>query len=185
MRKLLYLIIITLILSGCAATWTYDNTNYPTSAKAIEAVRQDVRVKVNSIQKLDKAIEDSVLIYVPSLHWSRKGVVVTGNASEEQIKYVATVLYYGFHGMAEGLKRRGLFKSTYISDFSQRDPLSAPNYKYLMWLRLDRDEAQWMISPGNDTSLATPLYTSPISDGGDRVATFVKSVEQYITRDAS
>lgn len=159
----------------------YDNQNYATSAEAVEAARQDIRTKVNSVPARKEPIANTVLVYTPSLAWARRAVLIRGNAGEEQIRYVATVLYYGFYAMAEGLKRRNLFRSIQISEFSQRDPLSGPNYQYLVWFRLDGpDSGQWMISPGDDTSAATPLYTSPISGGGDRIGSFVNSIEEYI-----
>lgn len=174
---------LTLGLSACVtASWTYDNQNYATSTAATEAARNDVRQKVASIPKRNEPLSQSVLIYTPSLTWSRHAVLVTHPANEEQIRYVATVLYYGFYAMTQAVERRGIFTKTHIQEFSQRDPLSDPAYDYILWLRLDGpDSAQWMISPGSDISAASPLATSPISNPGDRMLEFVQSVEQHVT----
>lgn len=168
------------ILAGCA-TWTYDGRNYNSSMEAIEAARQDVRRKVAEVNEREAPLAGSVLILTPSVSWSRQAVVVTGAATEEIIQYIATVLYYGFYGMAESVQRRNIFRETSIQEFSQRDPLGNAQYDYLIWLRLDGpDSAQWMISPGKDTSAARSLYHSPTSDPGDRMARFVESVERHV-----
>ena len=174
---------LTLLLSSCAtATWTYDNVNYPTSAAATEAARNDVRQKVASVPRRDTPVAESVLIYTPSISWSRQAVLVTPPANEEQVRYVATVMYYGFYSMAEAVERRGIFQKTHLQEFSQRDPLANPNYEYIIWLRLDGpDSAKWMIAPGSDTSSASPLATSPISNPGDRMLQFVNDIERHVT----
>jgi hypothetical protein len=85
--------------------------------------------------------------------------------------------------MAEGLEQRKTFSSLHVEEFAQRDPLPHPEYDYIVWARLDGpDSGKWMIAPGKDTSQATPLYISPISDAGDRLSKFVESVEQYLTK---
>lgn len=176
----------SLCVAGCAtATWTYDNRNYPTSTAAAEAARSDVRQKVAAVPRREAPLSESVLIHTPSLSWSRQAVLVKPPVSEEQIRYVATVLYYGFYSMAEAVERRGIFDRTHIQEFAQRDPLSNPTYDYILWLRLDGpDSARWMISPGNDTSSASPLATSPIADPGDRILQFVQSVEHHVMKSA-
>ncbi|MFK7976400.1 MAG: hypothetical protein AB8C02_09710 [Halioglobus sp.] len=183
MKKIGLIAIFVAFLTSCAATWTYDNQNYTTSAQAIEAARADMRGKLNSVTPLENAVKGSILVYTPSVNWSRNAVLVTGAASEEQIRYIATVLYYGFYAMAEGVKKRNIIETVDIKEFSQRDPLSAPSYDYILWARVDNpDSSQWMISPGSDTSSPTPIYTSPISDGGDRINAFVGSVSEYIAK---
>lgn len=171
-------------VSACAsAWWSYDNKKYPTSEEATEAARQDVRRHVQEVQPRTAPLAESALIYTPSLAWSRQGVRTTGAASDEQIRYVSSVLYYGFYGVAEGVQRRGVFRAANITEFSQRDPLGDAKYQYVIWLRLDGpDQAQWMISPGRDTSAATPLFMSPISDAGDRIAKLVQSIEGYLSQ---
>lgn len=176
------LALITL-LPGCATTFMYDNQNYPTSMAATEAARQDIRRKVAAVPEREAPLAGSVLILTPSVQWARQVVVTTGTASEELIQYVATTQYFGFYGMAEALQRRRIFSNTSIQEFSQRDPLGQPDYEFIIWLRLDGPySAQWMISPGKDTSAARSLFTSPVSDPGDRVSRFVESVEQYIAQ---
>jgi hypothetical protein len=181
MYKIIGVLTISLFLSACMPTWTYDNQKYVSSGDAIQAAREDIRMKVNTVSPIDQPIANSILVYTPSLNWARNGVLISGAASEEQIRYVSTVLYYGYYSMAEGLKKRAIFNKLNIMEFSQRDPLTSRNYDYLLWLRLDGpDSAQWMISKANDTSSPTPLYTSPISDGGDRLSAFVNSIESYV-----
>lgn len=176
------ILLVAIPLMSACATWTYDNQSYATSAEATEAARQDVRRKVSAVHQRESVLADSVLIYTPSLAWARRAVLTDRNATEEQIRYVATVLYYGFYGMAEAVERRGIFNTVHIQEFSQRDPLSSPQYGHILWLRLDGpDMAQWMLSPGNDTSSAKPIFTSPTSDPGDRISRFVQSVEQQVS----
>lgn len=183
-HRLLIATTIAVGVSACA-TWTYDGESYTTSEAALEAARQDVRRNVSVVPPRTVPAGDSVLVYTPSLDWSRQAVRVTGAATEEQIRYVASVQYYGFYGMAEAVERRNLFSSTDIREFNQRDPLANPNYEYLLWLRLDGpDSAQWMISPGSDTSAPRAIFASPISDSADRVSQFVESVEQYLSASA-
>lgn len=172
------------LLSGCVTmTWTYDNQNYPTSTAAIEAARQDIRRKVSAVPPLEQPFAESALIFTPSIPFSRQGVVLTGNATEEQARYIATVLYYGYYGMAEAIDQRRIFATTHIREFDQRAPLSNSDYQYIIWLRLDGpDSARWMIAPGDDIAAAAPLATSPISDPQDRMIRFVQNVEDHVRR---
>jgi hypothetical protein len=170
----------TLLLTGCAS-FTYGGQKYSSSQAALEAARQDVRRAVSTVPRRESVAAGSILIYTPSTTWSRQGVAVTGAAGAEAVNYVALVLYYGYHGMAESVDRRNLFSSVDIREFDQRDPLANPKYDYLLWLRLDGpNSAQWMISSGKDTSAPTAVYTSPISDSTDRISHFVESIEKYL-----
>lgn len=178
-------IALVALLVGCATmTWTYDNQNYPTSTAAAEAARQDMRRKVSAVPPLERPFAESALIFTPSVPFSRQGVVLTGNATDEQARYVATVLYYGYYGMAEAIEQRNIFATTHIREFDQRSPLSNSDYQYIIWLRLDGpDSARWMIAPGQDIGAAVPLATSPISDAQDRMIQFVQDVEDNVRSD--
>jgi hypothetical protein len=174
-------------LSGCVTErWTYGKTNYPSSVEAIEAARQDIDARASAVPARNVPLAKSALLLTPSIQSCRQVVVTHGAASDELVRYVATVAYYSFYGMAEGLEHRKTFSSLHIEEFAQRDPPAHPDYDYIIWLRLDGpDSAKWMIAPGKDTSLATPLYVSPISDPGDRLSKFIDSVEEYVTHPVS
>lgn len=174
------IIFTTMMMSGCAS-WTYDGQSYPSSSTALEAARKDVQRKIMVVTPIDIPVAKTALIYVPSVKWSRNGVKVNGQASEEQITYIASVLYYGWHGMAEALRKRKLFENVDIKEFSQLDPLASRDYEYLIWLRLqDPDSAEWVITPANDTSTPSVIYTSPVLTGGDRINSFVNEIEEYV-----
>ena len=183
MKTIYRLVILVIVLSsaaGCATTWTYGEQQYETSEQALEAARMDMQRNVDSVPRRDRPIAGSLIVYTPSLAWSRQTVVTTGNASEEQILYVASVMYHGFYGMGEAVQRSGLFTSTQIREFSSTNPIEHSESDYLLWLQLDGpDKLQWMISRGNDTSSATRIFT--LADPNERVIRFVEDVEQYVS----
>lgn len=170
-----------IIISACAPWYSYDGVKYSSSVEALEAARQDIRGKVSAVPKRANPIGGSVLVFAPTVKWSRQGVQVTGNVADDVVRYVATVLHLGWFAMAMAIEQRGIFETIHIQQFSQRDPLGNPDYDYLIWLRLDGpDDAQWMISPGDDTSRPQPLFVSPVADPADRITDFLESVERNL-----
>ena len=181
MAKFLFFALMAMLLTGCAAEYTYNGKQYQSSNAAIQAARTDIRGKIIAIPKLSKPLAESALVFVPSLEWCRQTVKTHGHPSGAIISYVQSVQYYGFYGMAQALQQRGVFKTTVIDEFSQRQPYAHPAYQYIIWLKLNgTDSALWMIAPGDKPSAAQQLSISPLDSASDRASDFVQSVEQYI-----
>jgi len=181
MAKILLFALMTALLTGCATEYTYNGKQYQSSNAAIQAARTDIRGKIIAIPKLSKPLAKSALVFVPSLEWCRQTVKTHGHPSGAIISYVQSVQYYGFYGMAQALQQRGVFKTTVIDEFSQRQPYAHPDYQYIIWLKLNgTDSALWMIAPGDKPSAAQQLPISPLDSASDRASDFVQSVEQYI-----
>ena len=183
MRSLKYvaLLVVVVSLSGCTTIWTYAGVRYPTATAAEQAARSNIRQSLELISKRDTPLAESALIFTPSPTWARTGVLIKRHASDDQIDYVATVLYYGYYGMAQAIQKRGIFKNVEIQQFEQTDPLSNSAFAYIIWLRLEGpNSAQWMIAPGNNVSLASPITVSPISGVGDRIEQVLHGVQEYV-----
>lgn len=181
MAKIFLFVLMTALLAGCATTYTYNGQQYQSSNAAIQAARTDIRGKVIAIPKLSKPLALSAIVFVPSLEWCRQTVKTHGHPSEKIVNYVQTVEYYGYYGMAQALQQRGVFKTTVIDEFAQRQPYAHPDYQYLIWLKLNgTNTAIWMIAPGGKPSDAQQLPISPLDSASDRASDFVQSVEKYI-----
>lgn len=181
MAKIFFIAIMAALLTSCATEYTYNGKQYQSSNAAIQAARTDIRGKIIAIPKLPKPLAESAVVFVPSLEWCRQAVKTHGHPSEAIINYVQSVEYYGFYGMAQALQQRGVFKTTVINEFSQRQPYAHPEYQYMIWLKLNgTDSAPWMIAPGDKPSEAQQLPISPLDSASDRASDFVRSVEQYI-----
>lgn len=179
-RSVLALIVI--VLAGCATqSWKYGGVTYPTSTDALEAARRDISSNVSAVEALSNTVGSSVVVYVPTVGAAEKGVQVAGNASFEQVRYVASTLHLGWHGMADSLKRRNIFRRVDVREFDQSRPYGAQDADYVIWLELNSPESvRWWISTSRSMDNAQAIALSPVSDSRGRIGGWLSSVEQYV-----
>lgn len=182
MKKIYILIPLLLVVVGCASTWKYDNIQYDSSASALQAAKQDVQRAVNGVEPIANPYNYSARIVTPSYARIRDaGVVKTGNATVEQINYIADVLEYGYQGMVDAIKRRNLFSAVSIERKYDTGSPAAKNEDYTLWIHMtDKGQAQWYIRDRRkENKELIAIDQAKVST--ERVLSFLNSIESKIS----
>ncbi|KAF0222729.1 MAG: hypothetical protein FD176_2406 [Rhodospirillaceae bacterium] len=171
------ILMMVLVLAGCARTFKYDNVSYPSRELALAAARTDTDRKVAGVQVADEKVGGSILVVIPTNDIIQQhGVVTTGNPSQESKGYVADVLEIGFLGMADVVKRGQVFDHVDVGRSPDPEGETAGGYDYKLWLLgKSQSEWQWYLSKSGD-SYRAPITQDKGLAGSARLASFNNSL---------
>ncbi len=174
--------LLTMLLSGCATTYKYENHEYTSAEAALSAVRRDMQSQLASIQP-GVPLAASADIYIPDRQRiAARGVVTTGAVRPGVIEYVTEVLFLGFEVVADSLDRARVFERLNISVSS--DPAyaaGASQSDYAIWLDLrDPSTAQWYLSR-RGSGAKTPMPMDTGVERSRRGAAWTRQVRDVAT----
>lgn len=132
--------------NGCVPIFMYESVNYPTKDAALAAVQADQDAIAVRTPKSKQRVEGSAAVVIPNRQRIReRGVVKVGNATFDQVDYVAGMLSIGYKAMARGLTQADLFDS--VSLYESPDPeTEAPQADWIIWVNLvDANTGSWYV----------------------------------------
>jgi|GEM_PF-3627299 len=181
-NTLVVLLVLACTLAGCAREpFRYGPAEYPSADAALAAVRGEIDGNVAAVQSLPAPLAGSVAIYVPSADFARRGVRDADAASRERARFIASALHAGFRGMAESIRRRGIFAQAEVRDLDGVKPDDPGDADYVVWLELVSPNAtQWYVAPRGALDAPQPLDLPLAPDVRERVAGWLDALAQYV-----
>ena len=187
-QLLLLLTALTILLSGCAATFKYDNVVYTTPQAAIYAARADIDRKVAGVKASDRKVRGSLLIAIPTRAiMSKYGIVMTSSVAPttEIVEYLTEVIELSNLAIAEVVRRGEIFDSVNIIRSNDSGAAPAIKYDYKLWLvGRSPTEWQWYFSKSG-VDLSVPINVDNGLTGSARLASFNQAILESSALDSA
>lgn len=170
---------VATLLHGCS-NYSYNNVTYSTREEAMTAARADLAAIRASIHPSGSPLRSTATVLIPDRRRIReRGIVTTGAVRNDQLEYIAEVMYLGYWVMGDALDASETFRSVELleSPDPQETARTVDKSDFVIWLHLqDQNTAQWYLRRAGSTDVL-PLPVNTGVDYRQRAATWARLVK--------